>query len=320
MDAADLELFERGVRQATERATGRALDDALRELGWVDALADDAPAAIAVVFRLQGRAGVTSSALDQVVAAGLGVPAAESVALVLPSLGGDRAPGTRHDGALHVDGVGTPALRGADRAVVALACGDGEPPAVATVPTAQLTLRAVDGIDPDFGLVQVRGTAVDFPVEPVDGSWDAAVALAELALSHELVGSSQTMLELAREHAMTRVQFGQPISRFQAVRHRLADTLLAIEAADAVARAAQETPSPLLAAAAKSVAGRGARTVARHCQQVLAGIGFTAEHPFHRSFRRILLLDQLFGSAHDLTRAQGDDLLRSRKLPALLPL
>ena len=63
-----------------------------------------------------------------------------------------------------------------------------------------------------------------------------------------------------------------------------------------------------------------ALTAARHCQQVLAGIGFTAEHPFHRYYRRILLLDQLFGSAHGLTRDFGEELLQSRQLPALLPL
>ena len=128
------------------------------------------------------------------------------------------------------------------------------------------------------------------------------------------------MLELARQHALDRIQYGQPIGRFQAVRHRLAESLVAIEAADAVVTAARETPSPELARAAKSLAGRGASAAARHSQQVLAGIGFTAEHPFHRSYRRVLLLDQLFGSAHTLTVELGDQLLRSRRLPVLLPL
>ena len=50
---------------------------------------------------------------------------------------------------------------------------------------------------------------------------------------------------------------------------------------------------------AKAVAGRSARTVAKNCQQVLAGIGFTTEHHFHRYLRRILVLDELFGSVAD---------------------
>ena len=59
---------------------------------------------------------------------------------------------------------------------------------------------------------------------------------------------------------------------------------------------------------------------ARHCQQVLAGIGFTTEHPFHRSVRRVLVLEQLLGSTRTLTRELGRDVLERRELPALLPL
>ena len=320
MDAADRQLFERGVRQATERATGDALDEALRELGWADALADEPYASISILFRLQGRSSVTSTALDQVLATGLGLPATEPVAVVLPPLGSDAAPGARRDGRLCVEGMGTRALCRAARAVVAAVPAAGEPPNIITVPVSELDLHVVTGIDPDVGLVHVRAEGVDVGSGAPGDRWAAAVSLAQLALSHEIVGAAETMLELAREHALTRTQFGQSISRFQAVRHRLADTLVAIEAAEAVVAAAQIEPSPALAAAAKSLAGRGARIAARHCQQVLAGIGFTAEHPFHRSFRRVLLLDELFGSAHTLTRRLGDDLLCSRSLPALLPL
>ena len=59
---------------------------------------------------------------------------------------------------------------------------------------------------------------------------------------------------------------------------------------------------------------------ARHCQQVLAGIGFTTEHGFHRHLRRALVLDRLLGDTRSLTRQVGDDLLRTRRLPAILPL
>ena len=71
---------------------------------------------------------------------------------------------------------------------------------------------------------------------------------------------------------------------------------------------------------AKAVAGRGARLVARHGQQVLAGIGFTTDHPFHRHLRRVLVLDQLLGSTRHLTRQLGADLIRERRLPEPLPL
>ena len=71
---------------------------------------------------------------------------------------------------------------------------------------------------------------------------------------------------------------------------------------------------------AKALAGRGARTAARHCQQVLAGIGFTTEHPLHRYVRRVLVLDELFGSPARSRRELGDEMLATRQLPPLLPL
>jgi len=128
------------------------------------------------------------------------------------------------------------------------------------------------------------------------------------------------MLNLARDHALERIQFGQPIGLFQAVRHRLADTLIAIESADAAVAAAWDPRTPLAAAIAKALAGRSALTTARHCQQVLAGMGFTDEHPFHHYVRRVLVLDHLLGSARLLTTQFGTELLRTRQLPQLLPL
>jgi alkylation response protein AidB-like acyl-CoA dehydrogenase len=71
---------------------------------------------------------------------------------------------------------------------------------------------------------------------------------------------------------------------------------------------------------AKALTGRNARTVIRHCQQVLAGIGFTTEHALHLYIRRTLVLDGLFGSALSVTMDLGNNLVSSRRLPPLLPL
>ena len=60
--------------------------------------------------------------------------------------------------------------------------------------------------------------------------------------------------------------------------------------------------------------------MARHCQQVLAGIGFTTEHPLHLSVRRAIVLDQLLGAGTALTRALGTHILSSATLPAAFPL
>ena len=152
------------------------------------------------------------------------------------------------------------------------------------------------------------------------GTWADAVAAGQRALAHELVGASRAMLELARTHALERIQFDRPIAQFQAVRHRLAESLVAIESAAGVADSAWDDGTPLAAAVAKAVAGRSARLVAKHCQQVLAGIGFTTEHPFHGFMRRALVLDRILGDTGSLTRAMGEELLRTRQLPPMLPL
>ena len=180
------------------------------------------------------------------------------------------------------------------------------------VDVAELELRPIGGLDPDLGLVEVTGGAC--------GLTDEALAAGRLALAHELVGVSRTMLRLARDHAVERIQFGRPIAAFQAVRHRLAEAYVAVESAEATADASWEDGTPLGAAMAKAVAGRSARTVARHCQQVLAGIGFTTEHDLHHFVRRALVLDCLLGDARSLVAEQGDALLRGRRLPAPLPL
>jgi len=319
MDGADLELFERSLRHATERHTGAALDAALEELGWQDALIDDPRAAVALLFALQGASNATSSSVDHVVMSALEVQTAPAAGLVLPPLGRWRPPGDLDGGVLRVTGMGTATLAEHEVALVIARLDDKD--VAIEVPTAELTLRPVGGMDLWLGLVEVTGDEVRVAAEPqpVNG-WYSAVALAQLATGHELTGAARTMLRLARGHALERIQFGQPISMFQAVRHRLADTLVAIEMAEAMLDAAWLDRSPHTAAMAKALAGRGARTAARHCQQVLAGIGFTTEHPFHRYVRRVVVLDELFGAARSLTRTLGDDLLESRQLPAQLPL
>jgi alkylation response protein AidB-like acyl-CoA dehydrogenase len=318
MDGTDLELFERSLRHATDACTGEALDAALAELGWLDALDVDPRAAVGLLFELQGAANVASAALDHVVLRTTGVEH-RAGGVVLPALGTATPPGALAGDRLTVAGLAGAALATREQALVVATAG-GKVVAV-TVPTSELTLRPVTGVDRWLGLVEVTGEALPIAGEPQPvTAWPAAVARARLALGHELVGASRKMLELARQHALERVQFGQPIGRFQAVRHRLADTLVAVETADAVLDAAWLQPSPDVAAMAKALAGRGARTAARHCQQVLAGIGFTTEHDLHRYVRRVLVLDEFFGAARALTRQLGDDLLATRRLPALLPL
>jgi hypothetical protein len=324
MEATVRALFEASVRRATETADDVALSDALDALGWRDALEADQPTAVSVLFEYQGAATASSAALDWLLASALGVNAGAGAAgggdaVVLPPLRRCEPPGRLDGDWCVVEGLGSAALDRSDTALVAAQTPDGV--ATFAVDLSLLTRRPVQGLDPALGLFEVMGEfETAWAAQPQAADWPAALAVGQLAVGHELVGAGRTMLQLARTHALERQQFGRPIGSFQAVRHRLAESLVALEAAAALLGAAWEDPSPVTAAMAKAFAGRSTRTVARHCQQVLAGIGFTTEHPLHRSVRRTIVLDQLLGAGSVLTRTLGNDILASARLPSAFPL
>ena len=163
------------------------------------------------------------------------------------------------------------------------------------------------------------GAALDpgLPLTQVPTGSPIPLARGRQALGWWLTGASRAMLALARTHALDRTQFGKPIAAFQAIRHRLAETLVAIEGAEATLVAATDDLGSLLA---KAAAGQAALTTARHCQQVLGGIGFTAEHDLHHHIRRILILDSLLGSSRELTDEAGARLRAHGSAPRLVEL
>jgi hypothetical protein len=148
----------------------------------------------------------------------------------------------------------------------------------------------------------------DLPIHRVAQGGPVPLAAGRHALGWWLVGAGRAMLSLARQHALDRSQFGRPVASFQAIRHRLAETLVAIEGAEATLVAAAAEPDDLSFLLAKAAAGQAALTAARHCQQVLGGIGFTAEHELHRHVKRALILDAMLGSSRELTREAGKTL------------
>jgi hypothetical protein len=157
----------------------------------------------------------------------------------------------------------------------------------------------------------------DLPLRLVPAGDPLPLAAGRRALGWWLAGTGRAMLGLARAHALDRIQFGRPIASFQAVRHRLADALIALDGAEAALLAAEDDLGSLLA---KAAAGQAALTAARHSQQVLGGIGFTAEHGLHRHVRRALVLDGLLGSALELTREAGALLRAQGSAPRLVHL
>jgi hypothetical protein len=312
MDAAERELLEDSVRRALA-ADGVDPDAALDELGWPGMLTDAPEEAIAVVGRALGRANRRATVLDDVLAYALGLAARADLAIALPHFGTWDPPGA--DG--FANGLVT--ARGARAQDFAIVTATSSGLALDVVPASSASLTPLAGIDPDSGFAAVAGK-VD-RTEPLDADrWETAVATARRVLAYEIAGATRSMLDLAREHALTREQFGRPVARFQAVRHRLAETLVAIESLDAALDAASEDPGPVTAALAKALATNAQRVAARHCQQVLAGIGFTTDHPFHRYLKRTVLLDGLFGRAEEISADLGRWLLDERRVPTLIDL
>ena len=121
--------------------------------------------------------------------------------------------------------------------------------------------------------------------------------LVALLASAEAVGVAAWCVETAAEHARTRRQFGRPIGQFQAVKHRCADMLCALEAAraavwDAARCFPSGLPEPdddgwrLALHAAMGLAPQAAFRCAKDCIQVLGGIGYTWEHDAHLFLKR----------------------------------
>jgi hypothetical protein len=306
MDREELELFTASLRGAVEQHAGPELDTAIDDLGWREALADDRRA-IAAMFTAQGSLGVASSAIDDVLSHALGLEAGSALAVVMPGLG-------RYDAAVAGGAVVGFATHRALTATELVVVGDS--PAV--VPKSTLELRQVAGMDPSSGWVAVTGVLTTGT--PTPAPWSAALPFGQLAIATELTALSRAMLELGRDHAVQRAQFGRAIGSFQAVRHKLADAYIAVESADAAVAAGWDEISPYRASMAKAIAGRTARTVAKHSQQVLAGMGFTAEHKFHLLMKRSLVLDQLLGSGAALSAETGRRAITEREVPPMLAL
>jgi hypothetical protein len=191
--------------------------------------------------------------------------------------------------------AGAPVDGLADGSLTAALALDGDRSAVPHAGTADLLLLA-EGEDlvvvDDFTATPVQVLDPTRPCASVDvrtpgrliGSASYARDLHWSALAAESVGAAQAVLELAVEHLKLRQQFGRPLGSFQALRHRVADLTVLVEAARSSAwfAATDLSAAPL----AKAVAADAFVTVAGECLQLFGGIGFTWEHDAHLYFKR----------------------------------
>ena len=116
------------------------------------------------------------------------------------------------------------------------------------------------------------------------------LAAQAVVTAHEQAGGAEALMERARDYALTRRAFGQPIGAFQSVKHRIAELYVLVELARAAALSAAVSDGTAdflrAAAAARLMATEAYDTCARDCVQIHGGVGVTWEAGLHLHVRR----------------------------------
>jgi len=144
---------------------------------------------------------------------------------------------------------------------------------------------------------------------PLEWALDKGIA----ALCAEAVGAMEKLMELTTEHLRTRKQFGQPIGKFQALQHRVADMQIAIEQARSMALMAaamvdhpQRVERRKALSAAKAMIGRSGNFVGQQAVQLHGGMGMTAELTVGDYFKRLTCIDKTWGNTEHHVELYGD--------------
>jgi len=180
-------------------------------------------------------------------------------------------------------------------------------PAASAVFAVTLDAGSAPRVEPGMDLTRSLGwLELDSTPATLLGGPELCAALidrASVAVSAEMLGAAQHVLEMTVEYAKDRVQFGRPIGSFQAVKHRCADMLVDVEGMrSAVYYAAWciadgNPDAPAAASAAKIWCSEAAARVMASGLQVHGGIGFTWEHDLHLFVKRSQLDQVSFGDA-----------------------
>ena len=169
------------------------------------------------------------------------------------------------------------------------------------------TLSALDSTRP-VGHVVAQDLPLTDRTSLPDLTTDDVRDLALVLAAAESAGTARWCLDTASDYAKVRVQFGRPIGQFQAIKHALADMLVAVEQTAAVAwdaasafdassgaeglTVASEHDGVSEASLSARVAGalslESAAHCAKQCVQILGGIGFTWEHDAHFYLKRAM--------------------------------
>ncbi|NND68529.1 MAG: pimeloyl-CoA dehydrogenase small subunit [Halioglobus sp.] len=163
---------------------------------------------------------------------------------------------------------------------------------------------AVDG----SGGADIRFDNVALGADALLGAAGAGVALMErvidraiIAMGAEALGAMQALLNATVEYTRTREQFGQPIGKFQALQHRMADMYLKVEETNALLLNAAirmdegSNETSAACAALKVKLCEAARQVSQEAVQLHGGIGMTDELVIGHHYKRLMVLTKLYG-------------------------
>ena len=216
---------------------------------------------------------------------------------------------TRADGA-RLTGVKVPVADGdvADFAVVLASEGAGRASLfLVDLKGRGVTRAAVATVDPTRSHARIAFDGAPGELLGVAGEgWALAERLLDRAavlVAFEQIGGAQASLEMAREYALGRFEFGRQIASFQAIKHKLADMYVGVELARSNAyygawALTKDAPElPVAAAAARVAASEAYYQAAKENIQIHGGMGFTWEFDCHLHYRRAKLTGLMLGSA-----------------------
>ena len=173
-----------------------------------------------------------------------------------------------------------------------------------------LTITVLPTIDETRKLCEVRLDNVTVPAGELLGELHQAwpplwrvIARATVALSAEMCGGAQQVLDMTVAYAKIRIAFGKPIGSYQGVKHQAADMLVALENARSLTYYAAWAfdqgldEAPLAVSMAKAAASDMYRKVAGTGIQLHGGVGMTWEHDLQLYFKRAKACEVAFGDA-----------------------
>ncbi|EAQ04812.1 putative acyl-CoA dehydrogenase [Pseudooceanicola batsensis HTCC2597] len=211
------------------------------------------------------------------------------------------------DGGFVVTAPKAPAIDvvGADLLIVTARDPDGKTGVFAVAPdTPSVSVETFRSVD-QRGLGAVTLDQCHLPATArldVDGAGELVEGVIENAgilISAEAIGAMQVVIDETAEYLKIRNQFGQPLSSFQVLQHRMVDMLLHLEEArgalDGALDAGEGQDRLHAIVLSRIVGGRAARYVAEQAVQLHGGIGMTDETRISRYFRRLLMCESLFG-------------------------